>query len=136
MHVVRLAHKISHRQLQAMRVKPHRLCLGHQPQTRAEILKDIRRVRNDGLACLQQRRRVGRVLVCRVLQHPRDGRPAAAFGLGQPRHIDVIRFAFFQRQESLAAAVAADQVRRLRKQAVAAAVANTVINVFIFLYLI
>ena len=59
MHITCFTHEVCYRQLQAVRVAALRFGLGRQRKTRPQVLQDVRRVRDDQLARLEQRRNGG-----------------------------------------------------------------------------
>ena len=106
MAVVDMHDEIGDGELQLMRPQSSRLVARREVQARAEVKQDIRGLRDDDLAGLEKRRRIGRPRAALVLEqfhhrrHAAPPRPA--------RDVDVIGAGLFERQaDEFAAALAA-----------------------------
>ena len=85
-------------ELQLMRPQPAQLIRRREAQSAAQVQQDIRRLRDELRADLEDRRRKGRPLDVSGFEYLQNGGHAPAFRLWQHGHIDVPGAAFLQRK--------------------------------------
>src|SRR5947199_5751671 len=85
-------------ELPLRRAQPARLIRRREAQSAAQVQQDIRRLRDELRADLEDRRRKGRPLDVSGFEYLQNGGHAPAFRLWQHGHIDVPGAAFLQRK--------------------------------------